>query len=77
MKDATGKDINLNHRYGYTQSTNGITDIVHCVAEKFNENSVTVRPFKRFRTYSSPDLEEQAGPHRATAVKPYILFPIQ
>jgi len=79
MKDATGEEIILGGKYGYSQSNNGTTEIVHCIAEKFNELSVTVRPFKRMRTVYSDDLkpvELQNKPHRATAVKPFILFPI-
>ena len=78
MKDALGNLIVLGKKYGYVQTHKIATDIVIGTVKKFNDNdnSVIVEPISKKRSVYYDEPTNLEGPHRSSAVKPFILFPI-
>lgn len=80
-KDATGRPIRLQSRYGYSQSSNGITNVVIGIAESITETRVMIHVESRKISCGGSPLEASehtfSKPARTVGVMSVILFPVE
>lgn len=79
-KDATGRAIRLGQRYGYSQSSNGITNVVVGIAENLTETRVMIRVESRKMSCGGSALQKSqpmfSKPAKVVGVMSVILFPV-
>ncbi|AFF28138.1 gp140 [Sphingomonas phage PAU] len=75
-KDATGKEIVIGEKYGYSQSTNGYSDVRIGIAKSFTPKGLlTLTEVKATRSLYNDEAIETG--HKGTcSVKPSMLFKI-
>lgn len=79
MTDALNQPIELGRVYGYSQNSNGLTNIVVGRVIKQNEKSVTLEVISRKTALYAKDPElvvPKDGKHNSVSCKGNMLFPV-
>ena len=78
MNDALGNPIKIGYEYGYTTSSNGITNVNTGVASKITEMGVTLLIHSCNRYYAGKKWDQGFNKKKmASGVRSFILFPIK
>lgn len=76
MKDALGNPVILGKFYGYSQNSNGHTNIKIGKAVKFNEKSVTLEVIAAKSAIYSDDPTDEKITRKKVSPKANMLFPV-